>query len=66
MPIKQLRDKDNLSILPKEESNGQWQVYLIKDETWAFEILFFEWDETVKSWFVSGYDSDTERFDECN
>ena len=57
--------KEDLSFVAKQDDQGRWVVYESKNETWLYGELYFEWDESAKCWFLTGFKYEMDEPGDC-
>lgn len=65
VPGRAKRQKEDFGFRALTEKSGQGLVYLSKDETWTYGILYFNWDAQTKSWWMTGFKFDMNDAGDC-
>ena len=66
LPNADARAKEGLSIrISTDKKIHQWRVSLDKNETWLYGLIYFDWNESARSWLVSGFKFEMDEPGDC-
>jgi len=65
LPGAAARKKETLGFRAELGVRGQGLVYLDKNETWLYGILYFDWDNQANNWRMTGFKFDMAEPGDC-